>query len=238
MMNTELLERLAQAARVQRAREAARTRPLDGVTRGAAGASAGSPAGPRAAARSATPRATPRAGRGGRRPVALAGDLAVFRAFDICQLLTMAEETGVLEVRAPGVRGEVLIEAGRVVGARSRPQPRRLGRLLVDGGQLGQPELDDALARQIAAGRRGGPGRRLGAMLVERGALRPADLERGLAAQAESALAALLILPAGRFAFRRRPLPEGAVRILADPEGLVLAALARFDELRAGRTPA
>ncbi|MGD8394920.1 MAG: DUF4388 domain-containing protein [Candidatus Eiseniibacteriota bacterium] len=218
-MNTELLERLAHAARVQRARAAAVTDRTAGTTGGAEKRRA--PSGHRA-------------GDGHRRPATLSGDLAVFRAADVYQLVAMSEETGLLEVRAPGVRGAILIDAGRVVGAVCRPQPHRLGRVLVDGGHVEQPALDDALARQVAArGRR--DRRRLGALLVERRSLGPAELERGLVEQAEAALAALLILPAGRFGFRRRPLPDGPVRITADPQELVLAALARFDELRAGR---
>jgi hypothetical protein len=158
---------------------------------------------------------------------ALSGDLARFRVHDLCQLLAMAQSTGQLYLRAPGVHGRLEIEAGQVVGACMRPNPSRLGHLLRAAGKLEAEMLGAACARQIAGDRRP-----LGAILAGEGAISPADLEWALGEQDRAALEALLVLPAGRFAFK--PGPAGAPdarRRSFDVESLLLGALTRLDEL-------
>jgi hypothetical protein len=166
------------------------------------------------------------------RPV-LRGELHDFRGFDVCQLLSMTGATGILRLRAMGVRGEIYVDEGRVVGVRARPHARRLGRVLREARAVD----DGALARAIASqdGRRP---HRLGEILLARGAIEAPTLESALDTQAAATLTALLILPAGRFAFTREPLPRGFRRLEVDPQALVLDALARIDELRAGRRSA
>jgi hypothetical protein len=161
----------------------------------------------------------------------LAGDLATFRAYDVCQLLGLTHATGTLILRADGIRGAIYLEDGRVVGARSRPHPRRLGTLLVGSGAVHEPALVRALSGQI-----GGDRRPLGEILISAGEVSPAALDAALVAQARAALTSLLILPAGRFAFAQGLLPpeEGQLRG-ASPQELMLDALARLDELNAGR---
>ncbi len=164
----------------------------------------------------------------------LAGDLATFRVYDVCQLLALARATGTLFLRAPGVRGVILVEDGAIVGVRGRPHPERIGHLLAAGSAVADGALARALAAQI-----GGDRRPLGAILVAAGALAPAALERALTAQARSTLAALLLLPAGRFAFAPGVLFPGERSItVPDPQALLLDALARIDERAAGHHPA
>jgi hypothetical protein len=161
----------------------------------------------------------------------LVGDLATFPAYDVCQLLTLARATGSLFLRAPGVRGAIYLEDGAVVGARLKPNPRRLGELLVGAGQASESGLAVALARKV-----GGDRRALGEILVEDGALSARGLAEALVIQAREALAALLVLPAGRFAFTRRQTPPGVRRLAGvDPQSLLLDTLTRMDEVAAGR---
>jgi hypothetical protein len=162
----------------------------------------------------------------------LTGDLAMFRAYDVCQFLSLSRSSGALLIRAAGVRGAIYFEEGRVVAARLKPNPQRLGRLLRSAGAVDEPALARALAAQIAGDRRP-----LGEMLLGAGAVTAAALAGALAAQAREALTVLLILPAGRFAFARAVEPAPGERWLSgvDPQALVLDALARLDELAAGR---
>jgi hypothetical protein len=163
--------------------------------------------------------------------VTLAGDLSVFRVYDLCQLLSLARATGTLFIRTPGVRGVIVVEDGAIVNARGRPNPERLGHLLRGRGAVGERELSVALAQKT-----GGDRRPLGAILVADGALTPAALGVALAEQARDTLAALLILPAGRFAFTRDLLFPGERRLRAeDPQALLIDALTRLDERQAGR---
>jgi hypothetical protein len=159
----------------------------------------------------------------------LAGDLSVFRVYDLCQLLALARATGSLFIRTPGVRGVIVVEDGAIVGVRGRPNPERIGHLLRSRAWVGEQELGLALARKS-----GGDRRPLGAILVAAGALDPVALERALAAQARDTLAALLVLPAGRFAFARDLLFPGERQCPPpDPQALVIDALARLDEREA-----
>ncbi len=159
----------------------------------------------------------------------LAGMLDDFRAFDICQLLGMTGASGVLHLSAAGVRGEIFVDQGQVVGAWARPNPRRLGSLLRVAQAVDEETLQAALQEQV-----GDRGARLGEILRRRGALDDGQLEQALTQQAEASLTALLILPAGRFTFDCRALPASFQRLAVDPQGLVLDALTRIDELRGG----
>lgn len=163
--------------------------------------------------------------------MSLAGDLAVFSAYDVFQLLSLSRATGTLILRATGVRGAVYFQDGRIAGAVVRPNTRRLGSFLVEAGVVDEATLARAVASKIAGDRRV-----LGEILLAWGAVRPADLTAARTAQARSALAALLILPAGRFAFANNLLPPAMERELAgvDASELVFEALSRLDELRAG----
>lgn len=161
----------------------------------------------------------------------LAGDLSAFRVYDLCQLLSLARATGTLFLRVPGVRGVILVEEGAIVGVRARPNPERIGHLLAARGVIGERDLAPALAVKI-----GGDRRPLGAILVAAGAVTPAALDLALAEQARAALAALLLLPAGRFAFAPGVLFPGDRQLtVPDPQALLLDALTRLDERAAGR---
>jgi hypothetical protein len=158
---------------------------------------------------------------------ALSGDLARFRVHDLCQLLGMSRSTGLLYLRAPGVHGRLTLEDGQVVGACMRPNPSRLGHVLCAAGKLDRDALAAACARQMAGDRRP-----LGAILVATSTIEAADLELALAEQDRAALEALLVLPAGRFAFK--PGHDGAPdarRQSFDVESHLLGALTRLDEL-------
>jgi len=167
----------------------------------------------------------------GHAPPALSGDLARFRVHDLCQLLGLSQATGRLYLRAPGVHGVIEVEHGGVVGAAIRPNPERLGRILRQSGVVSPNALDQALARKLA-----GDERPLGAILVQSQALGVETLQRALEEQHRAALQALLVLPAGRFAFKPGP-PSGQARYRFDFEGLLFEALTRLDELDPNRIP-
>ena len=170
-------------------------------------------------------------GAGNGQAPALSGDLARFRVHDLCQLLGLSQSTGRLYLRAPGVHGVIEVEAGGVVGAAIRPNPGRLGWILRQAGAVSPLALDQALALKLA-----GDSRPLGAILVESQAIAVEALDRALADQHRAALQALLVLPAGRFAFKPGP-PSGQARYRFDFEGLLFEALTRLDELEPDRIP-
>ena len=162
---------------------------------------------------------------------ALSGDLARFRVHDLCQLLGLSQATGRLYLKAPGVHGVIEVEGGGVVGAAIRPNPERIGRILRQSGAVSERALDQALAQKLA-----GDQRPLGAILVQSQAIAGETLQRALADQHRAALQALLLLPAGRFAFKPGP-ATGQTRFRFDFEGLLLEALTRMDELDPDRIP-
>ncbi len=164
---------------------------------------------------------------------ALAGDLATFRPYDLCQLFSLSRATGTLFLRAPGVRGVIVVEDGAIVSVRARPNAERIGHLLVVRGLIAESALNESLALKI-----GGDPRPIGEILVTCGALSAQALEEALTEQERDTLATLLLLPAGRFAFARDLLFPGERRLGgADPQALVLDALARLDEREAGSPP-
>jgi hypothetical protein len=161
----------------------------------------------------------------------LSGDLAQFRVHDLCQLLGLAQSTGHLYLRAPGVHGVIEVDAGAVVGAAMRPNPTRLGRILRDSGHVSAAALAQALGEQIA-----GDPRLLGAILAAGTEVSREQIARALREQQRAALSALLVLPAGRFAFKPGPVAEPAGRSF-DFESLLFQALTRLDELDPARIP-
>jgi hypothetical protein len=173
----------------------------------------------------------PPAGNNGFSPAALSGDLAQFRVHDLCQLLGLAQATGRMYLRAPGVHGVIEVDAGAVVGAAMRPNPTRLGRILQESGQVSASALEQALAEQMA-----GDPRALGAILVAGAAASRELIARALREQQRAALSALLVLPAGRFAFKPGPVADPAGRAF-DFESLLFQALTRLDELDPARIP-
>jgi hypothetical protein len=146
--------------------------------------------------------------------------------------LGLAQATGTLILRTAGVRGAIYFREGRVIGARSRPHPRRIGALLRQSSAVDEAALAHAVGAQV-----GGDQRPLGEILLARGAVSAQALGSALAAQARGALASLLILPTGRFVFATRLLPPNGEHRLngVDPRTLVFDALTRLDELAAGR---
>jgi hypothetical protein len=162
---------------------------------------------------------------------ALSGDLARFRVHDLCQLLGLAQATGRLYLRAPGVHGVIAVESGTVVGARIQPNPERLGRILRRSGAVTATALEHAVSQQVA-----GDHRALGTILVAGGGMAGEALARALEEQGRAALSALLVLPAGRFAFLPGPVASAAGPRL-DFESLLFQALTRLDELDPARIP-
>ncbi len=169
-------------------------------------------------------------GKSSPRDVVLSGSLDAFHCYDVCEWLKLAGHSGLVRVASiGGVVGEMVVEGGVLVSARIHPNPRRLGRILLDQAAVSAADLGEALERQVAGDRR-----RLGAHLQEVAGLTDAALQRALVTQVDRAFRALLLLPTGRFVVTRS-VPTGYrfLRTQQDPALGVLEALADFDELKA-----
>jgi len=165
--------------------------------------------------------------------VVLAGDLACFRGFDVWQVMNAAGVSGCLSIVSPGLRGECLVADGEVIGAWARPNPRRLGAILTDTGAVEPSRLATAIRRQTD-----GDQQRLGDLLLGAGSVARPALDAALAAQSRQALAALLLVPVGRFTVERRRPTRYTMPIEVDVQALVLDTVARLDEASRGhRSP-
>jgi hypothetical protein len=115
---------------------------------------------------------------------------------------------------------------GAIVFAVRRRSTRRLGQLLIRGGQLTQRELDSALEIQ-----RTDPTRRLAEILLEMGSVSEEELERQLRFQMEETIYELMPWDDGFFRFEERS-ELAAQRLLARVrvESLLMEGARRIDE--------
>jgi tetratricopeptide (TPR) repeat protein len=160
--------------------------------------------------------------------LAIEGPLAELSIQDVLQLLDLAHKTGVLTVRSDRLSDEAIIHfsRGAIVFAVRRRSTRRLGQLLIRGGQLTQRELDSALEVQ-----RTDPTRRLAEILLEMGSVSEEELERQLRFQMEETIYELMPWDDGFFRFEERS-ELAAQRLLARVrvESLLMEGARRIDE--------
>lgn len=125
------------------------------------------------------------------------GDLAGSTAAAICRELAAGGETGVLRLVGADGPGELVLENGEVVSARS-PTPRgRVGHRLVGAGRLEADDLEQVLRDpDVVAGRL-----RVGAALVDRGLVPPEAVHWAVEQQVIDAAFELLGWHYGSYAY-------------------------------------
>jgi tetratricopeptide (TPR) repeat protein len=152
--------------------------------------------------------------------MAIEGPLRELGVHDVFQLLDLTRKTGALRIRSAlrGNDGVVHFRNGRVVGASTRDEAHKLGRMLVKAGRVTEEELLAALAVQL----REGETRRVGEILVSMGALAQRELNRQVRRQIEAVIFELLSWSEGYFSFEEG---EPQADIADDGAGLTAEAL-------------
>lgn len=162
--------------------------------------------------------------------MAIEGPLRELGIHDVFQLLDLSRKTGRLRVTSPlrDNEGTVEFRNGRVVSARIRSNPHRLGQILLHAGKISEVELESAARQREQPGER----RRLGEILVDMGAVTPRELERQVRRQIEAVVFELMSWQEGFFSFAEVAESE----VAADPgaglstEALLMEAARRIDE--------
>ena len=149
---------------------------------------------------------------------------------DLLQLLVLSRRTGRLDAtRLPGATPYTLwLEEGQLSGQAGSPLDLRLGRIAVLRAEVGEADIDRALASQ-----RGDASRPLGEILVEQGSIEPQTLRALLRFQIEEGLFRLLRWTGGRLSFQEGDPRSGeGVELRLPTDSLLLDAVRRVDEWR------
>jgi len=175
--------------------------------------------------------------------MSLSGNIQDVSVADALQFIHLGGRTGTLTLSSGESKGGIGFHQGRIVNAWA-PGGKRLGELLVEGGHIDQPKLDEALAQQEAEH----PRRSLGQILVSMGAVDSETIYRTIEHQIEHTVYDLVSWKEGTFHFALddlKPIDDIAVvpgdvirRLNLDTQVVLLDALRIFDERnRAGPRP-
>lgn len=148
--------------------------------------------------------------------------------------LQQSGETGVLEIRAEGIRTDLTLQRGRPVFAEGGSLRQTLGRLLLRRGEIGEEDYVRVIERMTESLIRN-ESVRMGEVLVELGLLRPAEVFEALALQVREKILACFQWESFEFAFRPREAACGELAPFRCPpvEALVLEGLrTHFDAER------
>jgi twitching motility two-component system response regulator PilH len=164
--------------------------------------------------------------------VALCGDLTVIALPEVLQLLKFQAQTGLLSVDAAGLRFEMGLEQGLVVGLSAKEpdgSPARRGDLLLGRYFVAAGLVDDA-ALEIHLAQPGG--KPIGERLVAAGVITPDELRRAVGDQTQDLMVELLRARRGVFALSAGAshLPAVVVRPGFGVDVLMFEALRQIDE--------
>ncbi len=153
-----------------------------------------------------------------------AGSLRSISASELSSFLCASVRTGTLVIEDGTARKSVSFREGQVCHASSTDPGDRLGPVLwrnrmVDLAKL--RELEPLVK----------PGLRLGKLLTDRGLLTPAELYRGMQLQVREIVLGIFTHRDGNFAFVEGTVDEAVIKIPERVRDLVLAGIARADEL-------
>jgi hypothetical protein len=155
------------------------------------------------------------------------GNLKTLSFGDILQLIATGKKTGLLKLTRPQGAKLIYFRDGNVVAASSESaaEEGRLGQLLVRRGQLSDDDLQRALKRQSANGKR------LGHTLIELGIMERSAVVDALRAQVEEVVYSVFSYSSGDFQFVDGQVPD-ASHILVELNSLnvMMEGARRFDE--------
>ncbi len=114
---------------------------------------------------------------------------------------------------------------GRVVAAKIKSNPHRIGDLLMRAGRVTAAQVAEASAAQVERGDR----RRLGEILLDMGAITQKELERQIRIQIEAVVFELLSWREGFFRFEEGPM-QGEPMVQIGTEALLMEGARRIDE--------
>jgi len=159
--------------------------------------------------------------------VAIEGPLRELGIHDVFQLLDLSRKTGTLAVTSElrDNEGTVHFQNGRVVAAKIKSNPHRIGDLLRRAGRVTAAQVAEASAAQVERGDR----RRLGEILLDMGAITQKELERQIRIQIEAVVFELLSWREGFFRFEEGPM-QGEPMVQIGTEALLMEGARRIDE--------
>lgn len=135
----------------------------------------------------------------------VAGDLGIYRLWDLLIGLRRAQKTGILEITSGEIKKSIYIRSGEPVFARSNIEDERLGEFLLKKGLI----TLDAYHHSVELMKK--TGKRQGAVLVEAGYLKAEDLPKVVMAQIEEIIKNTFKLLKGTFEFKEGPLPTNEI---------------------------
>ncbi len=158
-------------------------------------------------------------------PVALQGNLEVFKLPDILSFLQSTKRTGMLTLTLAEKEAYVFFRAGAVVYAASNQESLRLGPILVRRKKIDHnkaDEIDDLMLRS---------GGRWGDLAIQSGAVNQQQLDDFLKVQVSEVIYDAFLWKSGDFAFYDGiDLPAGAVTISIDLSNLIMEGARHIDE--------
>ena len=159
--------------------------------------------------------------------MAIEGPLRELGIHDVFQLLDLSRKTGTLAVTSElrDNEGTVHFQNGRVVAAKIKSNPHRIGDLLMRAGRVTAAQVAEASAAQVERGDR----RRLGEILLDMGAITQKELERQIRIQIEAVVFELLSWREGFFRFEEGPM-QGEPMVQIGTEALLMEGARRIDE--------
>lgn len=135
----------------------------------------------------------------------IAGDLGVYRLWDLLIGIKRAQKTGVIDIQSNEIKKTIYIKSGDPIFARSNIEDERLGEFLLKQGII----TIDAYNHSVELMKK--TGKRQGAVLVEAGYLKVEDLPRLVRQQIEDIIKNAFKLLTGTFEFREGPLPTDEI---------------------------
>lgn len=157
--------------------------------------------------------------------MSLRGTLDAFNLSSLLQLLSNDQKTGVLYVANGPNSVKIFMKAGIIVYASSSEENLRMGRLLVNQGEISEEKLRSCLRISKDAGLK------LGKTLVRDGAISLDTLKKTLHRQVKEILCSLFLWKTGAFEFRDIPFEvEGKLVTKMNTMEILLEASRRIDE--------
>lgn len=157
--------------------------------------------------------------------MSLTGTLDAFHLSSLLQLLSNDQKTGILRVANGPNEVKIFMKDGIIVYASSSEEKLRLGRLLVNQGEITEKKLRSCLRASKDSGQK------IGKTLIKDGAISLDTLKKTLHRQVKEILCSLFLWKTGQFEFRALPLNvEGKLVTKMNTMEILLEASRRIDE--------
>ena len=155
----------------------------------------------------------------------LEGNLDIFDASSIMQMLHLTQATGELCILADNNNASVFIERGNVTFAVIADRPMKLGQSLLKDKLVSTTTLNRILKKKKE-------GKRLGESLVEEGIISDDELLKALEGQIKEVIYEIVRWRRGTFYFENGKRAQQDITINVPPDHLMLEGLKRLDEER------